>query len=128
MELLWIVVFGTSLWVYLDAKSIGARKGDLSGFFNLGPAGWFWVSLLLWIVGFPAYLAKRGQLKRVAAARSAEQPAGTFHAQPVRAASTAREPDQYLRELEKLGELRQKGILTEDEFAQKKKQLLAAQS
>jgi hypothetical protein len=48
-----------------DAKSIGIKNGQLKGFFNLGPWGWFFVCLLLWIVGFPAYLAKRGELKRI---------------------------------------------------------------
>ncbi|HZZ92994.1 MAG TPA: SHOCT domain-containing protein [Usitatibacter sp.] len=127
MDLLWIVIFGTSLWVYFDAKSIGTRKGDLTGLFNLGPAGWFWVSLLLWIVGFPAYLAKRGELKRAVVARQT-QTASTTATEPARAAPRAKDPDQYLRELEKLGELRTKGVLTEDEFAEKKKQLLALQS
>ena len=38
--------------------------------------------------------------------------------------TTAGNPTDYLSELEKLGELRKSGIITEDEFAAKKKQLL----
>jgi hypothetical protein len=60
-----IVVIVTSIWVFVDAKTIGAKKGLLQGFFDLGPFGWFVVTLLLWIIGFPAYLAKRGEIKRL---------------------------------------------------------------
>lgn len=61
----WIVVLATSLWVLIDAKSIGVRKGQIKGMGNLGPWGWFFVCLLFWIVGFPFYLAKRAEYKRV---------------------------------------------------------------
>jgi hypothetical protein len=44
----------------------GAKKGLIKGMFDLGPFGWAVVTLLLWIVGFPAYLAKRGEIKRLA--------------------------------------------------------------
>jgi hypothetical protein len=39
-------------------------------------------------------------------------------------ASSAQDQPDELAELEKLGELRDKGILTEEEFQSKKKQLL----
>jgi hypothetical protein len=60
-----LVVLATSLWVLIDAKSIGVKKGQLSGLANLGPWGWFFACLLLWIIGFPLYLAKRPELKRI---------------------------------------------------------------
>src|SRR5450432_2245501 len=112
MGLMLLIVFVSAIWIYLDAKSIGVRKGMLKGFFDLGPAGWFWVTALLWIVGFPAYLAKRSQLKRLAAeARTTEtRPAATT--------------TDSLAQLEKLGELRKTGVLTEEEFVAKKKELL----
>ena len=62
---LWIVVVATSIWVLIDAKRIGVKKGQITGIGNLNPWGWFIVCLLLWIVGFPFYLAKRPQYKRV---------------------------------------------------------------
>ena len=65
-ELLLLVVIGSSIWVYFDAKSIGVRKGLEKGFFDMGPSGWAAASLLLWIFVFPAYLAKRGTLKGLA--------------------------------------------------------------
>ena len=64
MELLFIMpLIATSIWVYIDAKKIGVRKGQLKGLFDMGPAGWFVGCILLWIVIFPVYLLKREELK-----------------------------------------------------------------
>ena len=64
-DVLLVVVLVSAIWVYFDAKSIGVRKGQVSGFADMGPGGWFLTTLLLWIVGLPLYLAKRGEFKRV---------------------------------------------------------------
>ena len=64
-ELILIIIVGTSIWVAIDASTIGVKKGQLKGMADLGPAGWFFVCLLIWIVGFPFYLAKRGELKKI---------------------------------------------------------------
>ncbi len=58
-----LIVVGTSIWVVFDAKSIGVKKGQVQGILDMGPWGWFFVCLFLWIVGFPAYLAMRGKYK-----------------------------------------------------------------
>ena len=63
--LIFIVVLGTSIWILVDTKTIGVKKGQIKGVADLGPWGWFFVCLLLWIIGFPFYLAKRGELKRI---------------------------------------------------------------
>lgn len=63
-----LIVIGSALWVYLDAKSIGVHKGLIPGFFDLGSGGWCAATLILWIICFPAYLIKRGALKTAAAA------------------------------------------------------------
>ncbi len=59
------VVIGTSLWVLFDASNIGVKRGQMQGMGDMGPGGWFAVCLLLWIVGFPFYLAKRAEYKRI---------------------------------------------------------------
>lgn len=69
--LLLLIIIGTSIWVYFDAKSIGVKKGQIEGIANMGPVGWFFVCLLLWIIGFPVYLAKRGEFKRINSSKSA---------------------------------------------------------
>lgn len=63
-----LLILTTSVWVLIDASVLGVRKGLVKGFFDMGPVGWFLVCLLLWIIGFPAYLAMRGKLKAAAAA------------------------------------------------------------
>lgn len=63
--MVYFVIISTSIWVWLDAKAIGVKKGQVKGIANLGPTGWLIVCLLLWIVGFPMYLYKRKELKRV---------------------------------------------------------------
>ena len=62
-----LLVVGTSIWVLLDAQKIGVKKGQLKGFADLDPNGWFFACLGLWIISFPLYIAKRNELKRVAA-------------------------------------------------------------
>lgn len=66
METIFIIfVIGSSIWVYFDAKTIGVKKGQIDGLLNMGPVGWFFITLLLWIVGFPAWLATRGKYKEI---------------------------------------------------------------
>lgn len=113
--LVWLIIIGTSIWVLIDAKSIGVKKGQITGVANLGPWGWFFVCLLLWIVGFPFYLAKRGEYKRINSNSNTLQ-------QQVRKQSSF--GSDSISQLEKLAQLKEKGLVTEDEFNTKKKELL----
>lgn len=58
-----LVIVGSSLWVYHDATSnkIGKQPSG-AGLFNMSAGAWAVVTLLLWIVAFPAYLIKRNAL------------------------------------------------------------------
>lgn len=118
---MWVGLFflGTAIWVLVDAKSIGVRKGLVKGAFNMGPWAWFFVVVFLWIVGFPCYLAARGKFKRAIADEQAAA-----------AAASARPRNQLptvsIDDLEKLAALRDKGVITEEEFALKKKQALSS--
>ncbi|NBX69788.1 MAG: hypothetical protein EBR01_12605 [Proteobacteria bacterium] len=60
-----LIVFISAVWVVIDAKKIGVSKGQLKGFWGMGPWGWFFITLLLWPIGFPFYLIKRPELKRI---------------------------------------------------------------
>jgi len=57
------LLVASSIWVYLDATKhkIGKVSGA-KGMFNMSAGAWAVVTLLLWIVGFPAYLIKRSNL------------------------------------------------------------------
>jgi|GEM_PF-1350264 len=64
-----LILIGTSIWVFFDAKSIGIQKtGEKAqtGMVqtDMGPAGWAICCLLLWIVAFPLYLYKRPGYKK----------------------------------------------------------------
>lgn len=60
---MWIVIIVSAIWVLVDAKNIGVKKGLITGMGNMGPWGWFLATLFLWIVGFPMYLYYRGKYK-----------------------------------------------------------------
>ena len=60
-----LIVIGTAVWVYFDAKNLGVRKGLVSGIANAGPGTWAAGVLLLWIIAFPMYLAMRPKYKKL---------------------------------------------------------------
>ncbi len=141
-----LVVIGTSIWVAIDASNIGAHKGLVKGLGNMGPAGWFVCCLLIWIIGFPVYLAKRSEIKAAAAASNVSVPT-PVNAGQVAQNSVASPPGRYppiaqsqqhsgkvtgsgiiskADELVKLDALRQSGVLSQGEFNAEKAKLLGA--
>ena len=67
-ELMGLIVIGSAIWVLIDAKKIGVRKGLVSGIGNTSPWSYFFLILVLWIVFFPMYLYYRGKYKTAIAA------------------------------------------------------------
>lgn len=116
-----LIVVGSSVWVYFDAKRIGVRKtGEPPRSLHLdtGPAGWAAYCLVFWILGFPMYLSDRAGFKRkfgLADVRSTPAPP------PVTA---TKQPLDFEQQLRKLAKLKEDGIISADEFDQKKKLLL----
>jgi hypothetical protein len=111
MDLLPItVVFGTSLWVLVDARNIGIKKGSTTGFFNMGPTGWFVACLLCWIAAFPMYLVKRRE--HLLTLEAAEQAGST-------------ESTDFVSQLGALTDLSAQGLLTAEEFRTKRLALVA---
>ena len=80
-----LLVIACSIGVFLDARRIGIRRGLVSGVGRLGPIGWSMLTLFLWIIGFPLYLAYRP--KYLAAldklARSGSQADGLVEIKPM---------------------------------------------
>ena len=110
IDLLPLVVFGTSLWVLIDARNIGIRKGTTTGFFNMGPTGWFIACLLCWIAAFPVYLVKRREhLLNAAAGHQAGRSQDT----------------DFVSQLGGLTDLSAKGLLTAEEFRTKRLALVS---
>lgn len=72
-DLIAILVLGTSIWVFFDARAIGIKKGQMEGMLDLSPWGWAFCCLLLWIVCFPLYLSKRDNYKQINSHNSSQQ-------------------------------------------------------
>jgi len=99
------VVFGTSVWVLIDSRNIGIKKGTTTGFFNMGPTGWFVACLLCWIAAFPVYLIKRREhLLAVEAGQQSDSINGD-----------AKDTD-FVSQLNALTSQSTRGLLTADEF------------
>jgi len=108
-----LIIIVSAIWVLIDAKNIGVRKGLVTGIGDMGAVAWFFVTLGLWIIGFPMYLYYRGQYKLAVvnlAVRSGS-------------VKTNLESDA-IDNLGKLAVLRNNGIISDDEFEAKKKQFL----
>lgn len=103
----WLVLL-SALFVLIDAKRIGVKKGLLTGMGNMGAWSWFFGTLLLWIIVFPLYFFYRGKYK------AALNPAKT-------SSQSVTDPTA---EIEKLAALKEKGHITDAEFTARKKQLL----
>jgi hypothetical protein len=98
------VVFGTSLWVLIDSRNIGIKKGSTKGFFDMGPTGWFLACLLCWIAAFPVYLVKR----REHLLKVADKQAGST------------DDTDFVSQLDALADLSAQGVLTAEEFRTKR--------
>jgi hypothetical protein len=57
----WIMVLGTALWVAIDSSKIQLKRYK-SGI-SYGPVVLFIACAMVWIVGFPWYLAMRYKIK-----------------------------------------------------------------
>ena len=115
-----LIIIGSAIWVLIDAKKIGVKKGlvkgvpMITGKDNLGPWGWFFAVWIIWPVYFPLYIHYRGKFKL---AVSVTSNVGTIE-------KTNKSESQSFEDLEKLSALKEKGLITVDEFETKKKQIL----
>jgi hypothetical protein len=116
-----LIILGTSIWVYFDAKKIGVTAQGRWFFKKLedwGPVDWMIGCLLLWILSFPLYLIKRPGLKKRFHTPAVQPPP----LQPAAVSNThGQDIDQQLR---KLAKLKDDGIISQEDFEQKKRGLL----
>ena len=122
MDIIWLIVIGTSIWVYCDARNIGIQKphgkAESGKLQPMGPLGWAFGSLLLWIVFFPLYLIKRPNMKQQF--KRVNVPPPPIH-QPATNNETAGDFDEQLR---RLAQLREEGVISAEDFEQKKNAIL----
>lgn len=99
---------------------------------NYRPSGWFWLFLIIllftyigWLIPIAFYLYQRGTVK--AAIESAvNRIVNEFSVSPVAVGVQAAAPSSKADELKKLAELRDSGVLSEEEFTSQKLKLLRA--
>jgi membrane protein implicated in regulation of membrane protease activity len=112
---LWVLWIWVLIYVFIDIF----RSRDLSGW---AKALWFIFVLFIPLIGVLVYLIARGSSMHERAVREAQQQDQAFRAYVQDAAGSGSTADQ----LTKLADLRDRGVITPDEFERQKAKLLAA--
>lgn len=113
----WILVLGTAVWAAYDSTQIHVREYKTT--MAAHPLVLGIVIAILWIVFFPWYLTVRQRIKKGTQPRKA----GSIAASAPPATSPAA---LATGELERLADLRSRGVLTEEEFTSAKRRVLGA--
>lgn len=112
---LWVLWIWILIYVFIDIF----RSHDLSGW---AKALWFLFVLFLPLIGVLVYLIARGSEMHERAARQAQRQDREFRSYVQQAAGSQTTADQ----LTKLADLRDRGVITADEFEREKTKVLAA--
>src|SRR5689334_15445347 len=112
---LWVIWFWILITVFIDIF----RSHDLSGW---AKALWFLFVLFIPLIGVLVYLIARGGEMHERALRQAQQQDAEARAYIQQAAGSNNTADQ----LTKLADLRDRGVITADEFEREKAKVLAA--
>jgi hypothetical protein len=114
---LWVIWIWIMIWIFIDIF----RSHDLSGW---AKALWFLFVLIIPLFGVLAYLIVRGGSMHERSVRQAQQHDEAFrhYVQQAAASSPASTADQ----LTKLADLRDRGVISAQEFDSEKEKLLAA--
>ena len=112
---LWVLWIWVLIYVFVDIF----RSRDLSGW---AKALWFLFVLIIPLIGVLVYLIARGDKMHERAVRQAQQQDEAARRYIQEAAGAPNSADQ----LAKLADLRDRGVITADEFEREKAKLLAA--
>lgn len=113
---LWVIWIWILIYVFIDIF----RSHDLSGW---GKALWFLFVLLIPLIGVLVYLIVRGSSMQDRARQEAQQQDQQFRAYVQDAAGSG---GSTADQLAKLADLRDRGVITADEFEKQKAKVLAA--
>lgn len=116
---LWVIWIWILIWIFIDIF----RSRDLSGW---AKALWFLFVLFIPLIGVLVYLIVRGSSMHERTVQDARQQDAQFrqYVQQAAASSPASTADQ----LSKLADLRDRGVITAEEFEREKAKVLAASS
>jgi membrane protein implicated in regulation of membrane protease activity len=112
---LWVLWIWVLIYVFIDIF----RSQDLSGW---AKALWFVFVLFIPLIGVLVYLIARGDKMHERAVQQAQQQDADARAYIQQAAGSQNSADQ----LSKLADLRDRGVITADEFEREKAKVLAA--
>jgi ABC-type multidrug transport system fused ATPase/permease subunit len=112
---LWVIWFWILITVFIDIF----RSKDLSGW---GKALWFIFVLIIPLIGVLVYLIVRGGSMHERSVRDQQQADQEFRSYVQEAASGGTPADQ----LSKLADLRERGVITSEEFDREKAKILAS--
>ena len=112
---LWVLWIWVLIYVFIDIF----RSHDLSGW---AKALWFIFVLFIPLIGVLVYLIARGGSMQERARQQAQQQDQQFRAYVQDAAGSGNTADQ----LTKLADLRDRGVITADEFERQKAKVLAS--
>ena len=113
---LWVIWIWILIWVFIDIF----RSRDLSGW---AKALWFLFVLIIPLVGVLVYLISRGGSMHERAEQQAQAQDEAFRSYVQKAASDS--PASTADQLAKLADLRDRGVITADEFEREKAKVLA---
>jgi ABC-type multidrug transport system fused ATPase/permease subunit len=117
MIFLWVIWFWILITVFIDIF----RSHDLSGG---GKALWFLFVLFIPLIGVLVYLIARGGSMHERAARQAQQQDAQFRSYVQEAAADS--PASTTDQLTKLADLRDRGVISAEDFEREKAKVLAA--
>jgi type VI protein secretion system component VasK len=113
---LWVIWIWILIWVFIDIF----RSPDLSGW---AKALWFLFVLFIPLIGVLVYLIARGGKMNERATQQAQQQDAEARAYIQQTASS---PASSTDELTKLADLRDRGVISPEEFEREKAKVLAA--
>jgi len=111
---LWVIWFWILITIFIDIF----RSQDLNGW---GKALWFIFVLFIPLIGVLVYLIARGGKMHERAVQQAQQQEKQFRSYVQETASSGNTADQ----LAKLADLRDRGVITAEEFDREKAKILA---
>jgi type VI protein secretion system component VasK len=114
---LWVIWIWILIWVFIDIF----RSRDLSGW---AKALWFLFVLIIPLVGVLVYLIARGGSMHERAEQQAQAQDEAFRTYVQKAASDS--PASTADQLAKLADLRDRGVISAEEFEREKAKVLAA--
>ena len=114
---LWIIWIWILIWIFIDIF----RSHDLSGW---AKALWFLFVLFIPLIGVLVYLIVRGGSMHERAVQDANQQDKEFRQYVQQAAAGS--PGTTADQLTKLADLRDRGVITSEEFDREKAKILAA--